>query len=171
MNHEQIKSKWLGKRYRESVSLGYQCVAWIKKYCDEAYWLTGLSFWGSAYTGWNREWNLDTFFDRVESPRTWDIIFFDKTLSNPYGHVAIVDSVGMIIEQNWGSGGGTGLWSDSIRLAKQPTNVLGYMRKKWGEPLMPIEDLRKIWQWVKVRKFNDYSQDERAKMIFDIWLS
>ena len=37
-----------------------------------------------------------------------------------------------------------------------------------SEPEMPIEDLRKIWQGVQVRKFNDYSQDERTKMLFDI---
>ena len=76
-----------------------------------------------------------------------------------------------ILEQNWGTGSGTGLWTDAIRIAKAPTNVLGYMTPTTTEPEMPIEDLRKIWQGVQVRKFSNYSQDERIKMLFDIWLS
>jgi hypothetical protein len=36
------------------------------------------------------------------------------------------------------------------------------------EPLMPLEELRKIWCASKTRKFNDYSVDERTKMLIDI---
>lgn len=171
MNHEAIKTKWLWKRYREPWIKTYECVWWTKKYCEEAYWITWLSFGGSAYNGWDNKWNLNNFFTKVWSPKQGDLVFFDKTPTNPYGHVAIVENNVDILEQNGWTGGGTGLWTDAIRISKAPSNILGYMTQLTNEPQMPIEDLRKIWRGVQVRKFNDYSQDERIKMLFDIWLS
>lgn len=39
----------LGDRYRETIKLGYQCVAWAKKYAEMRWGITGLSFGGTAY--------------------------------------------------------------------------------------------------------------------------
>jgi hypothetical protein len=169
--HTEIINKWLGKRYREPWISTYECVGWSKKYCEEAHWITWLSFGGSAFNGWGWQWNLDKFFTKVWHPKQGDLAFFNKTPTNPYWHVAVVNDTTTICEQNWWKGSWTGLWSDAIRISKPPLNVLWYMTPTNTEQLMPIDELRKIWQWVKVRKFNDYSQDERAKMIFDIWLS
>lgn len=30
--HEDVIKVWLGKRVQETASLGYQCVAWVKRY-------------------------------------------------------------------------------------------------------------------------------------------
>lgn len=35
MNHREILQKWVGKNYAETPSLGFQCVAWVKKYYQE----------------------------------------------------------------------------------------------------------------------------------------
>ena len=52
MAHQEIITKWLGKKYAESKELGNQCVAWAKKYSEESgHPITGFS--GSALTGWN----------------------------------------------------------------------------------------------------------------------
>lgn len=44
MNHDLIIAKWLGQRYRETVALGYQCVAWVKKYSEERWGIKNLYF-------------------------------------------------------------------------------------------------------------------------------
>lgn len=109
----------------------HECVGWVKKYCEEAYGIKWLSFWGSAINGWNRKWNLDNFFDRVDMPKQWDVVFFHATPSNKYGHVAIHNDYDTILEQNWWNWNGNWLWINAIRLAKAPTNSAGFMRPKF----------------------------------------
>ncbi len=35
MNHKETVAKWKGKNFAETPELGNQCVAWVKKYCQE----------------------------------------------------------------------------------------------------------------------------------------
>lgn len=139
INHKSFIDKRVGKRYRETVKLGYQCVALDKKYCEEVYWIKGLSFWGSAINGWNRKWNLDLFFDRVDYPRQWDLVFFSDTPTNEAWHTAIHNDEYSILEQNWGIGWGTGLGVDAIRIHKAPTNALWFMRPKPMNDIQPLQ--------------------------------
>lgn len=44
ISYQQFLDKWLGKRYRETPELGYQCVALAKLFFEEVYGITGLSF-------------------------------------------------------------------------------------------------------------------------------
>lgn len=130
MNHDLIIAKWLGGKYKEPWMKTHECVWWDKKYCEERWGIKNLFFWGSALTWWNGKGNLDDYFTRVPTPQQWDLAFYNKTPTNPYGHTWVVENSKEISEQNWGKGTGTGLWQDAIRIAKAPTNILGYMRWK-----------------------------------------
>ena len=164
-SHQHILEDWVSKRYREPWIDTYECVGWVKKYCEEAYWITGLSFWWSAYNGWDRKWNLDTFFDRITVPQTWDIIFFDKTPTNKFWHVAIVDTWKMICEQNGGAGSGTWLGKDAIRIAKSPANILGYMRNKETEVQRRVREFADR-HWIQGRSTTQpYTQFEVLSII------
>ena len=98
MNHNEFKAKWLNKWYAENTAYWFQCVAWVKKYCSEVYWVNLSSFWGTAYN-WFMSWSpfIWKWFTKILNtkefvPKTWDIIFFDKAKSNwMCGHVGIVD--------------------------------------------------------------------------------
>lgn len=83
MNHDLIIAKWLGGKYRETVQLGYQCVAWDKKYCEERWGIKNLFFGGSALNAWNGKGNLDDYFARVPTPQQGDLAFYNKTPTNP----------------------------------------------------------------------------------------
>lgn len=131
MNHQEFLDKWLGKKFRESIALWYQCVALDKKYCEEVYGIKWLIFWGSAINGWNGMGNIQWRFERIEwLPQQWDLAFYAPTPTNSAGHTGIVHSAKEILEQNWWAGTGTGQWVDAIRIHKAPANVVGYMRKK-----------------------------------------
>ena len=161
MEHKNILDKWIGKRYRETVALWYQCVAWAKKYYEERYGIKNLFFGGSAINAWNRKWNLDDYFNRVPTPQQGDMVFFDKTLTNEDGHVAIYHQTKEIAEQNWWAGTGTGLGVDAIRIAKTPTNILGYMRWKGTEDVdKRVNDFADKWGISGRSKDKPYSQYE-----------
>lgn len=165
ITHKQFIDKWNWNRYRESAALGHQCVALVKKYCEEVYWIKWITSGWSAINGWNRLWNFDTYFDRVDLPSQWDIVFFDKTPNNPYWHIAIHNDDFSIIEQNWGVWGGTGLWVDAIRVHKAPSNAVGFMRPKpidvkplqqMGNPdcsLLSTINCYRLNQWSDSRSF------------------
>lgn len=151
MNHDLIIARWVWQRYRETVALGYQCVAWDKKYCEERWGIKNLYFWGSALNAWNRLWNLDDYFTRVPTPQQGDLAFYNKTPTNPDGHTGIVENTKEISEQNAGRWTGTGLWTDAIRIAKAPTNLLGYMRWKGTEDVdKRVNDFADKW-WISGR--------------------
>lgn len=126
---QKLLDKWVGKRYREPWISTYECVWWVKKASEELYWIKGLSFGGSALNWWLGKWNLDRYFDREQLPKQWDLVFFDKTPTNPYWHVALHIDDYSICEQNW-IWGGNGLWGNAIRVAKAPANALWFMRPK-----------------------------------------
>ena len=85
-------------------------------------------------------------FTGNEQPQVGDIIFFDKTSTNPYGHVAVVQSVlgdgRVIIEQSNGDNKalstGTYVTRDEINLNANPPrrgfgSVMGWLRLKNAE--------------------------------------
>lgn len=98
MKHSEFKSKWLWKWYKENSTLWTQCVAWVKLYCKEVFWIDLGSFWWTAYN-WYITWKPFIWykFKRFKNtpdflPKVWDIVFFDKDKSNwNCGHVGIVD--------------------------------------------------------------------------------
>ena len=135
MTHDEFSKKWLGKRYCESEALGAQCVALAKLYMSEVYGIQSPKFGGSALTGWgNKSGTFDlTKWTKYTVPATieqGDILFFDKTKTNPYGHVSVAHSATKHIEQNGGKGGGTGTGTDAIRLSTIPKGLLGFYRLK-----------------------------------------
>jgi hypothetical protein len=106
-----------------------QCVAWAKLFASEmGRPLKGFS--GSALKGWQTGSPFSVEWKRVENtpqavPKPGDIIFFDATKANPYGHVAVVERADqkmiIVIEQNAGNGNGNGLGMNAIT-----RNTVGY---------------------------------------------
>lgn len=133
ITHQNFLDKWLWKRYRETPKLGYQCAWFCKLYYDEVYDVRWLSFWGSALTGWQKKGNLQDILDIVTQPQQGDMVFFDKTPTNPFWHVWIYHDQKTILEQNAWNWNGDGLWANAIRLWKMPKNILGYMRARESE--------------------------------------
>ena len=117
---------WIGKITKENEKLWAQCVAWAKKFAEEQGnpiwtfswsalngWLTGSPF---VWTKWERVTNTTTAI-----PKEWDIVFLDKTASNPYGHVAVAGdgctgSKLVLIEQNAGTWNGDGKNGNKITM-------------------------------------------------------
>jgi len=126
MDHSSFKSNYLWKRYQETAELWYQCVALAKLYSIEVYNDT-LSWFSWSAIEWRKTWSpFDSDWVRVNKwsslPQKWDIIFFDKTTSNKYWHVAVVEQADItqvtFIEQNWWKWTGTWTGTDAIRINK-----------------------------------------------------
>lgn len=94
MNHTQTIKKWIWWHYQENEELGYQCVAWAKKYCEErGYPIRWFS--GSAINGWFTGSPFDSSWKRVKynwfnAPKEWDVIFWSENRCED-GHVAIAN--------------------------------------------------------------------------------
>lgn len=63
-------------------------------------------------------------------PQAGDVVFFDKSASNPYGHVAIAGNESTstfidIIEQNAGSGNGDGKGNNAVARRKLKYDARG----------------------------------------------
>ena len=97
MLHSEFKTKWLWKWYAETKQLWFQCVAWVKKYSEEVFWIKLKSFWWTALS-WFLTWSPFKWLPFIKIlntpdfvPKVWDIVFFDKEPKNLYWHVWIVD--------------------------------------------------------------------------------
>lgn len=104
-----------GKGYYETLDLGYQCVAWVKKRSKDVLGITLGSFWGNAITGRKNSRNIfkTELRDRIEYngknfPTDWSAVFYKADNTNGKNwHCAIfvskVDSNNIqVIEQNGG---------------------------------------------------------------------
>lgn len=114
--HRKWKKENILTKIQETEQLWTQCVASVKKYYKDVYWIDTGSFNGSAINGWEylknnarlkRVTNTPTFV-----PRPWDMCFFDIGI---YGHVAVADEfstprVLFVLENNGGNGDGK--WKD-----------------------------------------------------------
>lgn len=119
----RVTKKYLGRSVDYDKAYGNQCVDWARQFASE----TAEPIWtfsGSALNGWktgspfNHKWTR-CVYSKGRQPEPGDIIFFDKTSSNPYGHVAVVfstpnDTNVEIVEQNAWSGNWDGKWANAV---------------------------------------------------------
>ena len=123
MTTKEIFDKWLWKTIDYDKAYNIQCTDWSRQFAKEQ-WSPIGTFSGSALKWWQTGSPfVGTEWKRVENsptsvPKQGSIIFFDKTTSNPYGHVAVVDSADVnnitLVEQNAGSGNWDWLWANAI---------------------------------------------------------
>lgn len=125
----------------------YQCVEFIKRYYYQRFNHKMPNSYGHAKHFYNPkitsgminpERALLQFANHTEyKPQTEDIIIFDGTLSNPYGHVAIISQVNEhsieIIQQNSGRFGSSReilpLNYQNNNWSIQNSRILGFLRK------------------------------------------
>lgn len=117
---------WIGKIVDYDKAYGYQCVDFARQHAKDM-WKPIWTFWGSALNGWlTGKPFIGTKWERVVNtvtavPKEWDIVFLNKTPSNPYGHVAVAGegctgSKLVLIEQNAGTGNGDGKNGNKVTL-------------------------------------------------------
>lgn len=99
-----------------NLGLKYQCVEFVKRYYYEYYKHKMPNSYGDAKNFYNanlgdasmnKDRNLKQFSNPSRyKPQIGDLIVFDGTTGNPYGHVAIISAVGdnyvEIVQQNPG---------------------------------------------------------------------
>lgn len=106
-----------------NIGMKYQCVEFIKRYYYEKLNHKMPDSYGNAIDYFdpsvkdgdvNVKRNLSQFSNQSASlPKEEDIIVFDKTILNPYGHVAIVSKV----------------YNDSIEIIQQNPGVFSHSRE------------------------------------------
>ena len=110
MKHNDVMKMCIGTLARETVKLGYQCVAWVKEYCSKRGYPI-RSFWGTAINGWNTWSPFDSTWTKViytwfNSPSEGDVIFWSEKRCTDW-HVAIANKfcypfIFRYTDQNWG---------------------------------------------------------------------
>lgn len=132
MTLAEFIKKYIGKKVDFDGAFGAQCVDLFRQYNRDV--------WGNPHTGAVKgAKDLFLNFDKmpeekkylkiVESPYVGDVIVWDATEKNPYGHVGIlVGSVDgnsfLVFEQD-------GFRQDGAKInIRDKSNVLGYLRKK-----------------------------------------
>lgn len=140
INHDDYVISALWERYRETIALWFQCVAFCKRYCDKVLWVKLWHFSWSAINAWNSWSPFNKERERTKNsataiPERWSVLFFSKKLfNNEDGHVAIVEKANLkrvvVIEQNAWSWNWDWLWENSIRIKTyEYKNVLGRYTK------------------------------------------
>lgn len=132
---KEIFDKWIWKKVDYDGGYWFQCTDWSRQFAKEV-WYQIWTFSWSALNGWKTGSPfVGTEWVRVENsinavPEQGAIIFFDKTTTNPYGHVAVVDSADsnniILVEQNAGSGNGNGIGANAIT-----RRTVGYTARAW----------------------------------------
>lgn len=135
MTFDEYVNKWLGKRDDYDGVNGYQCVDPIKRRLDEVDGIKAGS-WGNAIDYWtSTRPEILAKFDRIaytgQLLQKADILIL-KPLTTPYGHIAQATSPTQMLEQNGGTGDGSGLGTDAIRIRTIPFSrgILGILRPK-----------------------------------------
>lgn len=132
MSLEEFIKKYIGKKVDFDGAFGAQCVDLFRQYNKDV--------WGNPHTG-AVEGAKDLFLNYkkmpeevkylkiVRTPFVGDVVVFDATSANKYGHVGIVvgavgnDSL-LVFEQD-------GLKQDGAKIGiRGKSNILGYLRKK-----------------------------------------
>ena len=84
-----FEKKYLGRKVRDG-----QCVALFRQYVEECYGIPHTGTVEGAIDVWKTRYSnplIRKYFDVVEGrPVEGDVIFFNPTSSNKYGHVALV---------------------------------------------------------------------------------
>lgn len=179
MNHAEFCRDFIGKRIDYDGVFLYQCVDLARFYAEHVLGNKIGAFGGSAYTGWlNTAWTFNELWEKVVYkkwlfPKQGDIIFFDKTTSNPYGHVAVVDTRTTMIEQNGGRGSGSGTGDDAIRFNDIRTCLGWYTLKKNDEVEKRVDKFVKTYGLKDPSKTEGYTQYETciiiSKVLKDLW--
>ena len=93
MKHSEVLKKWIWNRYQENDKYKYQCLAWVKKYCEEMdrpIW----SFWWAAYNWWvtwkpfNNKWKKIPKTP-LNYPSEGDVVIWGTTWGGWCWHIAI----------------------------------------------------------------------------------
>lgn len=132
-----------------NLGLKYQCVEFVKRYYYEYYKHKMPDSYGDAIDFFNAslkdgainpQRNLIQYTNPSKSkPEVGDLIIFNGTSGNKYGHVAIVSEVKddevQIIQQNPGPGGSSRVWMDcdvngQNKYEYSNSRVLGWLRMK-----------------------------------------
>jgi len=131
-----------------NIGLKYQCVEFVKRYYYEYYYHKMPDSYGNAKDFFDnsvkdgqisKKRDLIQFTNPSKSkPAIGDLIIFDGTAGNPYGHVAIISKVTAqtieIIQQNPGPFASSrinlSLDSSSNSFKIQETRLLGWLRMK-----------------------------------------
>lgn len=142
MIYNDFKIKWLWKKIDYDWIYGFQCIDLIKQYTKEVHWIELWTFGGSVINGWKTSSPIkDKPYTKILNtpdfvPIEWDIIIFNKTTSNPYWHIGIVNNATnknvIILEQNGWKGSSTWILVDAIRLHSYDylkPKCLGFYRK------------------------------------------
>ena len=129
MNLDEFISKYIGKKVDFDGAYGAQCVDLFRQYNKEV--------GGNPHTGsvegakeiWTNYNTLDEkkYFKKVRSLKEGDVVVWDGTPTNEYGHVAIFvakcNSKIIVFEQN-------GITQKGAELQIRDTNYLGILRFK-----------------------------------------
>jgi cell wall-associated NlpC family hydrolase len=89
MNIRDFKEKYIGKKVRDG-----QCVALFRQYAEECFGIPHTGSVEGAINIWetrNSNPKIRQYFDVVDGrPQEGDVVFFNPSSSNKYGHVALV---------------------------------------------------------------------------------
>ncbi len=131
-----------------NLGLKYQCVEFVKRYYYEHYKHKMPDSYGDAKDFFNpslkdgeisTKRNLRQYLNPSKSkPQAGDLIIFDGTSGNKYGHVAIISEVKedeiQIIQQNPGPGANSRIWIDleteDNKYKIDNDRTLGWLRMK-----------------------------------------
>lgn len=178
MNIKELKSKWIWKRIDEFWNNSFQCVAWAKQAILDLYWEHISSFswsainWRATWSPFNEYWNR-VYYTIWLVPSAWDVIFFNKTKTNKYGHVAIADewctmTQLMIIEQNAWNWKWDWLWANAItKRIKTYNNCLWWFTINL-QKIMENKIQRLVDLWITTWK-NPNSNVTRQEIFLMLW--
>lgn len=123
--------KYAGRKVDYDGYYGAQCVDLFRTYCEYVWGLPHMGSVEGAKDLWHRWERLPlekAYLDRLQEPRQGDVVVWDESKTNPFGHVAIyvcdIDGQMLVFEQN-------GFKQDGAKLAlRTRDNLLGFLRKK-----------------------------------------
>jgi len=142
MNYKEFRDKYLGKRVDFDKVYGYQCVDLIIQYCSEVFWIKSPWVWNAitSTASWVNT-TLNKEFVRIDYkvwvvPKEWDVVIWNKTSTNPYWHIWLVDFWSSdkelkVLEQNASTWNWSGIWQDAVRAkTKSYKDVICFFRHK-----------------------------------------
>lgn len=132
MKISEFVKKYNGKKVDFDKAFGCQCVDLFRQYCND---VLGIPHTGTVEGAKDLYLNYALLpgemnhFTRIATrfPRVGDVVIWDKTPSNKYGHVAIcignlADEI-IVFEQN-------GFAQDGAKIVTREKNILGVLRYK-----------------------------------------
>lgn len=136
MSIDEFVKNYEGKQVDYDKAFGSQCVDLFRQYSKEVLQIgehTGAVVGGKdLYLNYDNMPLMKKYFDKVYTPQKGDIVIFDGTSGNKYGHVALVIYASrktlVVFEQD-----GFNQSKGAYLKLRTFENVLGFLRKKDGE--------------------------------------